>query len=572
MEPEPQNDGLSVTSNTNSIIEVADSPKKDLGDNVESTDPVPGEPVEKPKKPKAPLIIILIIVVALVLGAVVLVVLKLTSSNEPHNDQVPGGSQPDEYSTLTLRGNGLSDFDLAFLKMQEKKKNVVYSPLSIKYALAMLADAAEGDSKTQITNILGDYQPKAYLNSSNRSLANAMFVRSGSDFSGLLKSSYTDTIKTEFNAEVIYDTFQSPDGANKWVSDKTLGIIQNMFDDETFNTTLDFVLLNALAIDMSWNNQLQCAQGSEVPCTFYLVNYSHEDYYTFIDMVAAQDGFDKLLFNESSEIPAAEVGASANRYDIINELGEDYIRETVQTEYNKWREETLAENPNFIFGDFNLDQYMEELASNYGHIETSTDFYFYDSDDERVFAKDLQEYDGAVLQYVGFMPKNDNLNNYVNTMTAEKAGALISSLKSAAEITNYKSGVVTKLHAHIPFFSFSYSMDDFVNNLNKLKITDVFSREKANLSGMVDLEKALANPFIMQAMHKADIDFSNDGIKAAAVSGLAGGLGSAVEFEYLWDVPVEEIDMTFDKPFFFLIRDKATGEVWFTGAVYNPAD
>ena len=33
---------------------------------------------------------------------------------------------------------------------------------------------------------------------------------------------------------------------------------------------------------------------------------------------------------------------------------------------------------------------------------------------------------------------------------------------------------------------------------------------------------------------------------------------------------VEEIDITFDQPFLYVIRDKDTGEVWFTGTVYEP--
>lgn len=40
-------------------------------------------------------------------------------------------------------------------------------------------------------------------------------------------------------------------------------------------------------------------------------------------------------------------------------------------------------------------------------------------------------------------------------------------------------------------------------------------------------------------------------------------------FDYEWEVPIEEIDLTFNKPFLFIIRDKTSGEVWFTGAVYN---
>ena len=41
-------------------------------------------------------------------------------------------------------------------------------------------------------------------------------------------------------------------------------------------------------------------------------------------------------------------------------------------------------------------------------------------------------------------------------------------------------------------------------------------------------------------------------------------------YEHLFDVPVEEVNITFDKPYLFLIRDKNSGEVWFVGSVYEP--
>ena len=52
---------------------------------------------------------------------------------------------------------------------------------------------------------------------------------------------------------------------------------------------------------------------------------------------------------------------------------------------------------------------------------------------------------------------------------------------------------------------------------------------------------------------------------------MMGGMGAGgCEFDYTYDVPVETIDMTFDKPFMYIIRDKNTKEVWFVGAVYEP--
>ena len=68
---------------------------------------------------------------------------------------------------------------------------------------------------------------------------------------------------------------------------------------------------------------------------------------------------------------------------------------------------------------------------------------------------------------------------------------------------------------------------------------------------------------------KLSDDFSNNGIKAAAATQV-GGLGAANGgFDYFYEIPVEEIDLTFDKPFMYIIRDKATGEVWFAGTVYE---
>lgn len=72
-----------------------------------------------------------------------------------------------------------------------------------------------------------------------------------------------------------------------------------------------------------------------------------------------------------------------------------------------------------------------------------------------------------------------------------------------------------------------------------------------------------------EAKHKANIEFTQDGIKAAAATE-AGGAGAGSSFDYFFEVPTITIDLTFDKPYMFLIRDKQSSEVWFMGNVYNP--
>lgn len=44
-----------------------------------------------------------------------------------------------EKSDFWISSNSLEDFDLYFLKLENNSKNMVYSPLSIKYTLEMLS-------------------------------------------------------------------------------------------------------------------------------------------------------------------------------------------------------------------------------------------------------------------------------------------------------------------------------------------------------------------------------------------------------------------------------------------------
>ena len=164
------------------------------------------------------------------------------------------------------------------------------------------------------------------------------------------------------------------------------------------------------------------------------------------------------------------------------------------------------------------------------------------------------------------MPKSTDLKTYTSSLTAEKASNIINGLKDIKS-EEFKQGVVTKITGRIPLFDFSYDLK-LKDDLLALGVKKAFDGNGGELSGITTREDA----FIQNAIHKANIEFSNEGIKAAAVTVLIGGLGATggPSFEYDWEVPVEEIDLTFDKPFIFLIRDKATGEVWFTGAVYEP--
>ena len=474
--------------------------------------------------------------------------------SKPNNTNTTDTKQAFKYA---LKSNSLEDFDLRFLQLENEKKNKIYSPLSIKYALAMLNEGTEGESKEQISNLIGDYKPNKYVNSANMSLANVLFIRD--TYKESVKENFVNRLKTKYNADVEYDSFTSAKKMNSWISEKTLKLIKDMMDDSSVSD-LDFALINAVAIDMDWEDKFLEHQYSTA-------NYMHEKYTWSAPMNLLSNEFEGV----ENKISGMGIIASVNNYDIVNTLGEDNIRKTVEDEFRKYLKEDTEGNASYYLEGKDLETavkeyleiYMKEIKENYKSIDKNTDFYVYQDERVKSFAKDLKEYDGTTLQYVAIMPE-ENLDKYINNITVEEINKIIGNLKDINKRENFKEGVITQIVGYIPKFKFDYDLN-LIKDLNDMGVKDVFDKEKANLKGITDDE----NVYISQAKHKANIKFTQEGIKASAAT-FIGGAGAGDMFDYLYDVPVEKIDLTFDKPYMFIIRNKETGEVWFAGTVYEP--
>lgn len=471
-------------------------------------------------------------------------------------------------SKYVMENNSLSDFDLFFLKEENNGKNRVYSPLSIKYALALIKEGASGNTKEQINSVIENYKFKKYENSKNINLKNVLFIKNS--FKDNVNENYIKLIKNKYNSDVIFDDFNDANSINSWISDNTLKLINNMFSDSDIQDK-DFVMGNALAIDMEWVNKIQKEKQG------YYVSYPHEKYkdVPYCSSIAPflTEGFTSLKFNDGAkEYNSVKLAADINNYDIVNKLGEDNIRKTVSDEYNKWlkSDESKYCNSNIGVGqkyttfDEYLDDYIKDLNSNYQRVDSSTDFLMYSDENVKSFAKDLKKYNGVTLQYIGIMPQKEDLSTYIKNVNSSKINKIIKNLKEIKS-ESFEDGVVTKISANIPVFDYEYSLD-LKNDLIKMGITDAFEENKADLSKFSKQK----GTFISDTVHKANISFSNDGIKASAVT-LAGGMGDGgCDFDYLYEIPVKEIDLTFDKPYMYIIRDKESGEVWFAGSVYEP--
>ena len=179
-------------------------------------------------------------------------------------------------------------------------------------------------------------------------------------------------------------------------------------------------------------------------------------------------------------------------------------------------------------------------------------------EDKTVVTMNLMNYDAYDYQFefMAIMP-NSTLNTFVENVSKEQIQEIDEKLTPATEVND---GVILR----IPKFKFDYDLN-LKDDLENLGIKDAFDADNANFTNMANIKNTEENLYVSDALHKADIEFSEEGVKAAAVTVMIMNMvGSAMP------VPKFPIDIIINKPFMFIIRDKATKDIWFTGTVYEP--
>ncbi|MBP5647859.1 hypothetical protein J6X04_01030 [Candidatus Saccharibacteria bacterium] len=155
------------------------------------------------------------------------------------------------------------------------------------------------------------------------------------------------------------------------------------------------------------------------------------------------------------------------------------------------------------------------------------------------------------LDFIAIMPSG-NLDEYIGTVDQSQVATVVDNFISASDS---KDGVVINM----PKFKFDYQLK-FKEDLQALGIQTAFNKKTADFSNMASYPL-----YVGQAIHKANIDFSEKGIKAAAVTAFA-----MIDATAMPEEEPQPIIIDIDHPFLFLIRDAANDTIWFTGAVYQP--
>ena len=138
--------------------------------------------------------------------------------------------------------------------------------------------------------------------------------------------------------------------------------------------------------------------------------------------------------------------------------------------------------------------------------ETSSDNVLYYKD-KNVIATimNLKKYGDTQLEFIAIMPNND-LSEYINSFNTEELNQIINSSKKASQTPN---GV----RILIPKFSFDYDLN-LKQDLIRMGIIDAFDIHKANFE---NLSNSLDRLYVSDAFHKADIEFTEKGIKGIVI-------------------------------------------------------
>ena len=152
------------------------------------------------------------------------------------------------------------------------------------------------------------------------------------------------------------------------------------------------------------------------------------------------------------------------------------------------------------------------------------------------------------LEFVAIMP-NDGIDNYIENFNNEEFRNLLSTKDK------YKNEDVS---LKLPRFKYNYNFSNLMNVLINMGIKSIFNEKTADLSKMT--ESNSKDLYIGSIKQKSYIEVNEKGTKASAAT-------IATVDENAANVP---IDIEFDKPFIYIIKQSNSDDILFFGVVYTP--
>jgi serpin B len=318
--------------------------------------------------------------------------------------------------------NGSNAFAIKWFKQAIQttdQRNLVLSPLSASYALAMTANGAKGNTLSEFKSVLGfaDYTLDE-VNAFYKKITNHLLTSDGQTILGIansiwvnqlyqLQPDFITTNKEYYSAEVrAIDCLDSPTTlavVNQWVSDKTYGRIPSILDKVEPSDRV--YLINALYFDGLWLSPM--TEG-------WTINFTNDDGKIVPIPVIGQKRSMNYFTDEEVEIASADYGNRTYSMVVImpkENLSIQRVIESLTSEkWQMWMERQKKENLFFKLPIFKLDS-SRELKDDLEALGLLTAF-----NDKANFTNMIQEKGIALSQVI--QKANIDVNKYGTTASA----------------------------------------------------------------------------------------------------------------------------------------------------------
>jgi len=247
---------------------------------------------------------------------------------------------------------------LVYALDNNKKDNIVLSPMSLWILMQILAESCSGKTKQEIIDsVTNNLNLDTNKDESILKIANAIFMKDDNN----IKESFVKLFEDKYNGRIFISNNLIVE-ANKWVNKITNGMIDKIIDE---NNLSEFGIANAIAFDSKWakpyennnieNNKFHNKNGSVSNIAFL---NSIEDYYIEDNSVI---GFVKpYKDNKYSFVAMLPKDNNINTIDILNSINITDLYNNKTNEY-----ELHVEFPEFdTSSSFNLKDYCMSLGIN----------------------------------------------------------------------------------------------------------------------------------------------------------------------------------------------------------------
>lgn len=301
-----------------------------------------------------------------IIGALLICSIFLLTGYIVHNKK-ESGTKPN----ISLNKN--NKFDYKFIKQIEGNDNTLVSPLSMAYLLSMIQSGAKGNTLNELNIALDNYDLQPMENIDSKiSMANSMWINNR--YKNDINNTFATALKINYHSEVLYDEFINADNINKWVSEKTYNMINELFPSDSVNSVDTIMaLVNAIGINFKWDEEFDCNKtlmGNFLDKNVYMMNsnekYLESDYYTgFIK------DYEKLSDNSQYEfiglLPKKDI------QDVINNISNDVIKNSIteseaHIQIPRFKYEYNVNNVKGILESLGIKDMFNKEKANFGGI------------------------------------------------------------------------------------------------------------------------------------------------------------------------------------------------------------